>query len=354
MHSCAGAGSVGYDSRMPRAAVVLWFVGCWFFILAVPGQDVVVVSSVVNPTIKINKPGQILDFLGDELKLKTKLGAEETIPAARIVAIETTWTPPHEAARAARTAGRLEEAIAAFREAKAAETRLWAGRQLMAELSGCYLDAGRIEDALGEFLAILHSDPGTRHFDMIPIAWRDMPPNPALEARAAAWLALRSSPLAALLGASWLLSTASRAGALAVIEEHERSSDPRLAGLAAIQLWRTKLAAATLDDARRWQTQLEQMPREVQAAGWYVLGELYVRLDQPQRAALACLKPPLLFPEQRLLAADALLAAGGQLEKMARPLEAAALYRELVRDFPQLPPSIQARSRLSNFGRAGD
>src|SRR5262245_60420072 len=133
---------------MPRAASVLWFFGSWFFALALQGQDVVVVTSAANPAVKTDKTGKILEFLGAELKLRTKLGAEETIPAARIAAIETTWTPPHEAARAARAAGRFQDAIAAFREAKNSESRPWAVRQIMAELSGCYLDGGQIENAV--------------------------------------------------------------------------------------------------------------------------------------------------------------------------------------------------------------
>jgi tetratricopeptide (TPR) repeat protein len=284
------------------------------------------------------------------MKLRTRLGAEEVIPAARIVEIQTTWTPPHEAARAARSEGRFDDAIALFREAKGAETRPWALRQVAADLSGCCLDAGRIEPAVNEFLAILAADPATRHFAVIPVAWRSTPDDPVLEARAAAWLALRRVPAASLLGASWLLATPRRGEAVAALEELQKSSDARVAGLAAIQLWRTKLVAASLDEARRWHAQLEKMPLEVQAAGWYVLGQVYARLDQPQQAALAWLKIPLLFRQQRALAADALLAAGGQLEKMMQPQEAAGVYRELVRDFPQLSATAEAQKRLAKLG----
>ena len=42
---------------------------------------------------------------------------------------------------------------------------------------------------------------------------------------------------AALLGGSWLLAT-KRTEATAVLEEIAKSNDPRLAGLATIQLWR--------------------------------------------------------------------------------------------------------------------
>src|SRR5207253_3137801 len=126
---------------------------------------------------------------------------------------------------------------------------------------------------------------------------------------AAVWLAARKSPPAALLGASWLLATR-RTEAAATLEELAKSNDPRLAGMATIQLWRTKLVMATADDLRRWQGQLEKMPSEIQAAGWYVLGDCLSRLDQPEAASLAYLKAPILFRRQRAMAADALLAAG--------------------------------------------
>jgi tetratricopeptide (TPR) repeat protein len=313
----------------------------------------VIVDSAGNPAARTRRTGVILDFRGSELIMRTRLGGEETISAARIVELQTTWTAPHLEARQARSEGRFDEAIAAFREAMSVEMRPWARRQVMAEASGSALDAGRIDDAVSAFLAILAGDPDTRHFNTIPVAWRAPPADPALEQRAAAWLAIRDAPAASLIGASWLLSTSRRGEAIATLEALQKSSDPRIAGLATSQLWRTRLVTASLDDARRWKNQLESVPLEVQATGWYVLGELFVRHDQPQQASLAYLKVPLVFREQRSIAADALLAAGKQLEKMSQPQEAAGLYRELVRDFPQLPAAIEAQTRLTAVIGAG-
>ena len=191
----------------------------------------------------MKKSGTILEFTGSELRLRSTLGTEETIPAARVVEIQTRWTATHEAGRTARSEGRLDDAIAALRQAKREETRPWAVRQIMADLVGCYLEAGRVDSAGDEFLAILASDPATRHFDVIPIAWRGAAIGAPSEARAAIWLAARKSPPAALLGGSWLLAT-KRTEATAVLEEIAKSNDPRLAGLATIQLWRTRLVTA--------------------------------------------------------------------------------------------------------------
>lgn len=268
------------------------------------------------------------------------------IAAARIIEVQTTWTEPHVAGKTAREKGELDEAIEAYRDAKLLERRPWAIRQLMAELSGTYLEAGRIESAGDEFLGIVASDPATMHYAVMPIAWRPAPPSASLERRAAEWAAKGQPPPARVLGASWLLGGPRRLEALAALEELVKSSDGRVAGLATIQLWRTKLVTAKLAEVVHWQSQLENMPPEIQAAGWYVMGDLYSRLNQPEQAALAYLKAPVLFRRQRTIAADALLAAGGQLEKMGRHEEAKRLYREIVRDLGHLPAADQARVRL--------
>jgi tetratricopeptide (TPR) repeat protein len=321
---------------------------CSLLLLTFPAtaQDTVITSTAADPNARIKKQGEILDYTGSELTLKTTFGTMERIPAARVVEIKTAWTPSHLSGTTARVEGRTDDAIAAFREAKREEKRAWAQRQIMAELSGAYLESGQIDSAGNEFLAIALTDPATIHFNVIPIAWRAAPPDSPLETRAAQWLTAEKLPAARLLGASWLLSGGKRVAATAVLEELAKSSDSRVANLAEIQLWRTKLVTAKPADISRWLARLEQMPPDVQAAGWYILGDLHSRQDEPEKAAIAYLKVPLLFRQQRAMAADALFAAGKQLEKLGQVKEAAGLYRELVRDFAHLSAAAEAQSRL--------
>jgi TolA-binding protein len=117
--------------------------------------------------------------------------------------------------------------------------------------------------------------------------------------------------------------------------------------LAQIQRWRTRLEAASTGDLEQWSRNLAAMPAEIQATGWYVLGDGYARHDEPERAAIAYLKPPIVFRQQRALAADGLLAAAGQLEKLGQGNEAAGLYREILRDFAHLSAAEQARESLA-------
>jgi tetratricopeptide (TPR) repeat protein len=315
--------------------------------LAASAEDTVILSSASDPALRIKKTGQILDHTGTELKLRGSLGRDESIPAARIVEVQTAWTAAHTAARDNRAAGKLDEAVASFREAKREERRAFAVRQIMAELSGTYLELDRIDAAGDEWLAILVSDPTTQHFDVMPMAWKAAAVSGAAENRAAAWLTARDVPAARVLGASWLLAGRYRTQAIAALDELARDADPRVSALAQIQSWRTKLVSATPAETARWQEQLEAMPASVQAAGWYVLGDILARQQQPEQAALTYLKVPLLFGQQRAMAADALLAAGKQLEKMGQAKEASRLFRELAADYRHLPAGEEAARRLS-------
>jgi tetratricopeptide (TPR) repeat protein len=313
---------------------------------AAAAEDIVIAASASDPAVRVRRTGEIVDYTGIELKLRTTLGTVERIPAGRVKEIQSTWLIEHEAGRVAHTKGEPDEAIARLVEAKALERRPWAERQIRADLVTVYLEAGRIEDAGDEFLAIVARDPETMHFAIMPIAWRAAPPVAAIERHATGWLENAQSPVARVLGASWLLAGPTRAAAIAELEKLAESGDPRIAGLAAIQLWRTKLVAAKPAEIAAWKSHLEKLPAEIQAAGWYVLGELHARAGQHEVAALAYLRVPLVFRTQRAMAADALLAAGEQLEKMSQHEQAAGLYREILRDFAHLPAAVEAGKRL--------
>src|SRR5262249_39508206 len=151
---------------------------------------------------------------------------------------------------------------------------------------------------------------------------------------------------------SWLLPTR-RIEAAAALEELAKSTEPRIASLATIQLWRLKLVTATVDEVHRWQAQLERMPVDVRPTGWDIPGDIFARPRQPEAAALAYLKLPILFRQQRALASEALLAVGQQLEKMSQADQAAGLYREIVRDYPRLVAATEAERRLERLNQPG-
>lgn len=319
-------------------------------------EDSVLITSSDGRT-PAQRQGQIVEFTGAELRLKSSAGREERIPASRVVEVRTTWTVDHLIGRERRKAGQLDEAIDAFQQAKEKETRPWARRQIMSEIAGCHAENGRFDLAGDEFLRIVVSDPTTRHFDVVPIPWRVFAPDAALETRAETWLAAGDKlPAAALLGASWLLSTSRRAEAIARLEELAQrrggQDNVRIAMLAEVQLWRTKLVTAKIEDVARWRKALEQMPAEIQACGWFVVGEAFSRLKEPEEAALAYLRVPLVHGQQRPMAAEALVAAAKELETLKRTEQAAGLYREVVSDYATCPAAAEAQARLDALAKA--
>ncbi len=312
-----------------------------------PAEDVVIARSASDAAVQVRRTGEILDYTGTQLTLRTALGRDEIIPASRVIEVQTSWSPSHAKGRAARRAGKLTDAVKALADAKREESRAFAQRQIAADLAGAWLELGKIGQAGREFLKIASEDPQTIHFDVLPIAWQPATLDADSERQAAEWLANRQSPIARLLGASWLAGSSRQADVDGALSELIQSQDHRIAALAQIQRWRTRLATASTGDLEQWSRDLAAMPAEIQAAGWYVLGDGYARQDEPERAAIAYLKPPIVFRQQRALAADGLLAAARQLEKLGQRAEASGLYREILRDFSHLPAAEEARASLA-------
>jgi tetratricopeptide (TPR) repeat protein len=311
-------------------------------------EDTVTLLAGKDAKTRTNRIGEIVEYTGETLQLKSSSGRVENFPTARIIDIRTQWIPAHERGDSLRAEGKLEEALTAYKQAKRDEPRAWVRRRIMASLVGCYAELGRFDFAGDEWLAIVSSDPSTQHYDVIPVAWQSLPPDAALQARAAAWLNSKAPP-AQVLGASWLLGGSQRRGAIEMLDGLVTSKivDPRIRALAQIQLWRTKLVSTKPEEVQRWQAAVEQMPAEVRAGGYFVVGEGLARLDQPERAALAFLRIPLVHNQQRTMAADALLAAAKLLqEKLGRSEEAVGLYREVLSGYSRTLAAGEAKAKL--------
>jgi hypothetical protein len=149
-----------------------------------------------------------------------------------------------------------------------------------------------------------------------------------------------------LLGASNLLSTNHRAAALERLKPLSFDSDPRIAGLARAQVWRTTLAGVNDLQAESWHREIESIPETLRAGPYYVLGRMLAARHQPDRAALAYLRVPILYPRHRQLAARCLLEAGRELERIGQKSEAASLYRELTAAHSNTPAASEGQSRL--------
>lgn len=284
----------------------------------------------------IRRIGTIEDYSGAGLVLVTPQGRKETIPLEKLVDFQTASTDEELAGDKLKRAGKIAEAIAAYTKARRAEPRPWVQRRIAASLVDCYDVAGQIDQAGDEFLKIVAADPETPYYGSIPLAWRTATVDGPAVTQATKWLAATKQPAAQLLGASWLLTEPERAKAITALKTLSNDLDPRIAHLAAAQLWRTSLVTAAATDADKWRQQIERMTPELRAGPLLVLGDWLARNERPDDALLAWLQAPLVYDDRQTLSVEGLLSAGKLLEKLNRQEDAQRLYREVEAKYPAL------------------
>ncbi len=298
--------------------------------------------------------GEIVDYRGNELRLRLITGKERVIPADQILRINTSFSDAQRAGdelfAAQNYRGALDQYRAALNGDK--ERRPWVKRQIVAQTIWCYRDLGQYEAAGQAFLQVLlPGDESTQFFECIPLAWMPGVPPESLERAANAWLANSESPAATLLGASHLLSTTKGPAAIERLKRLSTLRDPRIAWLAQAQLWRTTLFQADEAQLLGFLKAIDQCPETLRAGPYYLVGAALAK-SRPQDAELALLRVPILYPRERLLASAALLAAGGVLQRSGHEEAAARLYHELVDDYRGLPATAEAEKRLAGPAEA--
>ena len=209
----------------------------------------------------------------------------------------------------------------------------------------CYTNMEQIEKA-GVAFHVICSDPKTQLLGAIPLAWGTSPTPPQLVRVATEWLDDTEPPLINLIGASWLMTSPQRPDALTTLAKLAESSDPRTAQLAEAQLWRDQLVTATVEDIAGWAAKAAAMEETLQAGPQFLIGQGWTRHGRHTDAALALMRVPVLFPKNKELAAEALLAAGQQLEKMGDHSGAKSVYQELLRSCPNHRLAPVAKQRL--------
>jgi tetratricopeptide (TPR) repeat protein len=298
--------------------------------------------------------GEIVEYTGDELQLKTASGQVLKIPADRVERVESSWVEQHVAGDTLMIEGKLAEAIVAYGQAFGTEKRRWVRDMILARLVLCHRSLGQVEEACAHFEFLLRGDPTTPYFDLIPLAWQSSQPAPTLAGRAQKWLTDNEVPAVALLGASWLLATDRRPVAAAVLERLSTNPDRRVAEFATAQLWRTQIVSATPEQVDRWRRAVRRFPPPARAGPYYVIGKALAHQDRHEQAALAFLRIPILHPGERLLAAESLWGAAGQLKRLGSDAEAAQLYRELAAAYPESPWADSAGVELARQKENGD
>jgi tetratricopeptide (TPR) repeat protein len=332
--------------KCTRLRVVLVFlVNLVLFTSPLAAEDTVYLRGEKPGDAEIKAVGEIVDYTGQMLSIKPANGVLRNYHGNRVLRIESTWNSQQEAGDQAFAAGDYRTALQQYTQALNADQRTWVRRMLLAQLVWCYRNLGDYTTATERFIALVGSDPHTPYFDAIPLQWTSS--ETVDETKANTWMTQRGQPATQLIGASHLLfGNSNHPAATATVRELTRSADPRIAALATGQHWRTLLISAQATDLDRWGEIIEKMPEELQAGPYFVLGTTLARQGQSERAALALLRPPVLYPRQRSLAAESLLAAAGELAKLKQTDDATRLYREVIATYPGTKAGAAAQSRL--------
>ena len=300
----------------------------------VAAEDVVHLSSPSNRQARSRISGEVVEYTGRQLVVKLADGREIKRPGQQVVAIETEWPAGKAEGDRFFDEHQFQSAREKYVAAVRKESRPWARRAIMARVIACYRELNQFEAAGKLFLALLREDPETPYFDEIPLAWPPVEPSPTLLETARQWLA-DDNPLAGLLGASHLLSTPERQSSLDRLSRLAAEKDQRIASLAEAQAWRAAIPAAGEDQCAPWERRVESFPDALRAGPYWVLGRALAQHGETERALLAFLHVPIVYPQARLLAADALHAAAQLLEKMGDQPAALRLCRELVDHYPE-------------------
>ena len=309
-------------------------------------EDTVVYATGKDSRGRATVRGTVLDYTGGQLLIRTDTGREQSVPTDRVVEVRTAWPAGQAAGDKLLAEGQPAAAAEQYQQAFREESRVWAQREILARCVRALTAAEQFGRAGEAFLRLVRSDRQTRHFAAVPLAWTPRAPDAAFQQQALGWLANRQESVAVLLGGSWLLNSGHRAAATAALQRLLTDADRRVAQLADAQLWRTRIAAATAEDLKRWEAAIGRMPPELRGGPYYVLAQGLAAAGNSEQAALAFLRIPILHPDDRRLAAAALLSAARELEKTGQRSEAAGLYQELVQRYAASAEAAEAAGRL--------
>ena len=305
------------------------------------GKDVVTVTSDEGQS---RRKGRVIDYTGRGLILETKTG-RITIEPARVVRIETRRCNKHRVGDLAFKARQYAKAIDSYQRAVQGgdEPRGWVRREMLASVIQCHQALGHFDEAARYFVELLHVDPKTPHFHIMPLAWTTGHQIPTRR-RAVAWLADETDGVR-LVGASYLLATPHRDESTHMLEKLTTSSDMRVAALAEVQLLRARMHKPQESDAAHCQQQIDRLPPSLRAGPYYVLGRLHLAKGRHRQAAVAMMHVPILYPRQELLAAEALLAAGKSLAETTDQSDALRVLQELIDQYPKTAAATEAKQK---------
>jgi tetratricopeptide (TPR) repeat protein len=318
-------------------------------------QDKVVLTPGGRLSTKVTLTGEILEYNGEILRIRTKLGEEpKEYSSADVVEVRMRQVPLHAKGMELFQQQDYTGAAKALRAAIETEPRTWVRRDILANLVRCHLMQGDYRNAASRFAILLRSDPQTRSFPLIPLIWSRSRPDSAFRSEAQRWLLDENDlPAIRLLGASALLEDAELGvTATATLKELAANKDRRVGVLAGCQLWRLRLAGRTeinLTELKSWGQRLDSLPEPLRSGPHYLLGRAYASRKEFELAAVHFLWQPLVQPDDHFLASRATLEAADALNAISQLNGAIRLYEEVVERFSGTPAAQEAAGQLKSF-----
>ncbi len=147
-------------------------------------EDVVTLATGRNNESRTRITGTIVDYNGEQLKLRRSTGSEISLQSARVIAIETTRTADHVAANNLFAERDFAAALNLYRKALSTEKRLWVQRRIVAQRVWCLKALARYDRACTEFLFLNRQDPTAQYLEAIPLVWSSIQPSLKLEREA--------------------------------------------------------------------------------------------------------------------------------------------------------------------------
>ncbi len=289
----------------------------------------------------------ISEYNASQIRYRLKHdGPTLTKSADQVVEVVTPLSEPHVNGLREFADGQIAKAEKEFQAALVKESRAWVRRDILAMLIRCAFHRTDYVAAGNRFLAIIRSEPNTRHIALAPLWWTQSRVAPQLRSEALAWNK-RDQEFAQLLSASvLLLDTEHTAAARIQMSRLATTAAEPWRQLAKMQLWRLSIHRDQVStaDLNLWAADIRFLRESLRGGPWYTLGEAYRSKQQYGQAAAAFLWVPLVYGDNVHLAALSMQHAADSLRTIGRVADADTLEREIISRYPNSEAATQLRS----------
>lgn len=297
---------------------------------------------------------RILDYTGVVVTVHLMEGdIRKTYATSEVTRVETPQTEQHRSGLKLLEAGEIQKAEEQLLEAYRLDPREWVKREILSYLVRAALQRGDYVTAATRMEKIFASDEHTHHLELLPSVWTTKVLNPG-QIRNGAELLVSDSDISQFVGASILLEQPGfEETAKTALLEIQTSGHRRLQLLAEAQLWRLEFSKNDLPvyTIEKWKRHIERLPTELRGGPYFLLARAYQFKLLRDDAALTYLRIPVLYDHDRLLAAEASLAAADVLRSGGRQQESISVYRELTTRFQGTEAARKADAILKSVAQ---